>query len=176
MRVLQYAPKDLPLVLEGARLSTRLTVNFSQPQGKDATVRLSGEGSLSGLAASLPKPRAARCACGWTRADLRLDEATLAGAVRLSLGLQGLALSTADAKEPFAGFKSLELAGVDVSSVGRKAQVAEVRLVKPFGIVRRLAAGRRARHHDRPGRNRLRQRFGQASGQASGQGDSQNDG
>jgi len=141
MRVFQYAPKDLPLVLEGARLSTRLTVNFSQPQGEDATVRLSGEGALSGLAASLPKAQGRPLRLRLDKADLRLDEATLAGAVRLSLGLQGLALSTADAKKPFAGFKSLELAGVDVSSTGRKAQVAEVRLVKPFGIVRRLAGG-----------------------------------
>lgn len=141
MRVFQYAPKDLPLVLETARLSTRLTVNFSQPQGQDATVRLSGEGSLSGLAASLPKAQGRPLRLRLDKADLHLDEATLAGAVRLSLGLQGLALSTADAKEPFAGFGSLDLAGVDVSSVGRKAQVAEVRLVKPFGIVRRLAGG-----------------------------------
>ena len=141
MRVFQYAPKDLPLVLEGARLSTRLTVNFSQPQGQDATVRLSGEGSLSGLAASLPRAQGRPLRLRLDKADLRLDEATLAGAVRLSLGMQGLALSTADAKEPFAGFGSLDLVGVDVSSVGRKAQVAEVRLVKPFGIVRRLSGG-----------------------------------
>lgn len=141
MRVFQYAPKDLPLVLEAARLSTRLTVNFSQPQGQDATVRLSGEGSISGLAASLPKAQGRPLRLRLDKADLRLDEATLAGAVRLSLGLQGLALSTADSKVPFAGFGSLDLAGVVVSSVGRKAQVAEVRLVKPFGIVRRLAGG-----------------------------------
>ncbi|MHC1751869.1 DUF748 domain-containing protein [Humidesulfovibrio sp.] len=141
MRVFQYAPKDLPLVLEAARLNTRLTVNFSQPQGQDATVRLSGESSISGLAASLPKAQGRPLRLRLDKAGLRLDEATLAGAVRLSLGLQGLALSTADSKEPFAGFGSLDLAGVDVSSAGRKAKVAEVRLGKPFGIVRRLADG-----------------------------------
>lgn len=141
MRVFQYAPKDLPLILEAARLSTRLTINFSQPQGQDATVRLSGESSLSGLAASLPKAQGRPLRLRLDKVDLRLDEATLAGTARLGLGLRGLALSTADAKEPFVGFGSLDLTGVDVSSAERKAQVAEVRLGKPFGTVRRLAGG-----------------------------------
>ncbi len=141
MRVFQYAPTDLPLQLEAARLSARLSIGFAQPQGKDATVRLSGQASLDGVAGTLAKAQGRPLRLRLGKADLRLDEATLAGDLRCQLTLADTNLSEADAKEPFLGFGALELAGVAVSTTGRKAEVAELRLAKPFGKIRRLEGG-----------------------------------
>lgn len=141
MRVFQYAPPDLPFQLQAARLDARLTVGFSQPEGKDATVRLSGQSSLSGVSASLNKAHGQPLRLRLGKADLRLDEATLAGAVRCSLGLHDAALFTSNTKEPFLGFTALELAGVNVSTTARTAKADEVRLSKPFGAITRRDGG-----------------------------------
>lgn len=141
MRVFQYAPPELPFQLQSARLDAKLTVGFSQPEGKDAAVRLSGQSTLRGVSATLTKAQGQPLRMQMGKADLRLDEATLAGVVRCSLGLQNMALSTGDAKDPFLGFAGLELAGVGVSTSARKAEVDEVRLSKPFGKIARLEGG-----------------------------------
>jgi hypothetical protein len=141
MRVFQYAPTDLPFQLQAARLDARLTVGFSRPEGKDAAVRLSGHSSLSGVSATLTKAQGQPLRLRLGKADLRLDEATLAGVFRCSLGLQDAALATGDAKDPFLGFAGLDLAGVSVSTSARKAEVDEVRLSKPFGKIARLEGG-----------------------------------
>ncbi len=141
MRVFQYAPPDLPFQLQSGRLDAKLTVGFSQPQGNDATVRLSGQSTLSGVSASLNKAQGQPLRLRLGKADLRLDEATLAGAVRCSLGLHDAALFTRNAKEPFLGFADLELAGVDISTSARTAKAGEVRLSKPFGTITRRDGG-----------------------------------
>jgi hypothetical protein len=141
MRVFQYAPQDLPFQLQSARLDARLNVAFSQPNGKNAVLRLSGQSALSGVSATLTKAQGQPLRVRLGKADLRLDEATLAGVVRCTLGLQDVALTTGDAKEPFVGFTALELAGVNVSTSARKAEVGELRLSKPFGRITRRAGG-----------------------------------
>lgn len=141
MRVFQYAPPDLPIQLQAARLDAKITVGFSQPQGKDATVRLSGQSSLSGVSASLNKAQGQPLRLRLGKADLRLDEATLAGAVRCSLGLHDAELLASNAKEPFLGFAALELAGVDISTSARTAKAGEVRLSKPFAAITRRDGG-----------------------------------
>jgi len=104
-------------------------------------VSLSGQSALSGVSATLTKAQGQPLRLRLGKADLRLDEATLAGAARCSLGLHDAALFTSNAKEPFLGFAALELAGVNVSTSARTAKAGEVRLSKPFGTITRRDGG-----------------------------------
>lgn len=141
MRVFQYAPPDLPFALQAAHLNARLTVAFTRPEGKDAAVRLSGESSLREVGLKLTNAKGQPLQLHLGKAGLRLDEATLAGAVRCGIALTDLTVAKDGAKEPFLGFAGLEVNGVNATTSSRKAEVAEVRLSKPFGAVRRIEGG-----------------------------------
>lgn len=141
MRVFQYAPPSLPFRLQAAHLNTRITIVFSQPAGKDATVRLAGESSLRDVSLALNKAGGSPLQVRLGKAALRLDEATLAGAVRCGIALTDIAVAKDGAKEPLIGFAGLEVNGVNLTTSGRKAEIVEVRLSKPFGAVRRMAGG-----------------------------------
>jgi len=140
LRAAQYVP-DLPFQLESARLDARLNIGFTRQEGKDAVVRLAGESSLRdvSLKRSLPGGRTTRVRLG--RADLRLDEATLTGALRCGLAVADLAVAKDNDKQPFLGFAALEARGVRVDVGERQASVEELKLAKPYGAVRRLADG-----------------------------------
>ncbi len=137
MRVMRYAPSDLPLALESGRMAAQLKVSFAKPEGTNAAVRLSGTAELDGLAARLPRAQGQPLRLRLDKAALKLDEATLAGVLRCGLSLSGASLSTPTAKEPLLGFGRLDVSGISVTSAGRKAEVAELRLDKPYGRVRR---------------------------------------
>ncbi|MBI5520300.1 MAG: DUF748 domain-containing protein [Desulfovibrio sp.] len=141
MRVFKYAPANLPFALRSGRLDTKLAIAFAKPEGKDAAVRLSGDVTLREAALALPNAKGQTILLTLGKADLRLDEATLAGALRAGLSLAELALRKDGAKEPFAGFGGLDIAGIKASTAERKAEVAEVKLAKPFAVVRRAEGG-----------------------------------
>lgn len=141
LRVFQYAPKDLPFALKSGRLDTNLTIAFAKPEGKDAAVRLSGGITLREAALALPNAKGQTILLTLGKAGLRLDEATLAGAVQAGLSLADLALRKDGVKEPLLGFGGLDIAGIKASTAARKAEVAEVKLTKPFAAVRRVEGG-----------------------------------
>ena len=137
MRLDEYAPPDLPARLESARLDTQLTIAFSHPQKQDAQVRVSGRTTLRDVALASARKGGAKLKLG--RAELTLDEATLAGAVRGALSLADF--SVLRGAEPLFAFAGLEVKGIDASTAKRQATVAEVLLKQPGGAVRRLASG-----------------------------------
>lgn len=141
MRVMRYAPADLPLALESGRLGARLKVSFAKPEAGDAAVRLSGEADLEGIAARLARAQGQPLRLRLDKAALKLDEATLAGVLRCALSLSGASLATPGAKEPFLGFGGLQVAGISVDTAKHAAQAAELRLDKPFARVRRQQGG-----------------------------------
>ncbi|MBU1041523.1 MAG: DUF748 domain-containing protein [Proteobacteria bacterium] len=141
MRVFQYAPQDLPVRLESARLDSNLVVEFAQ-EGKESRVRLSGLTTLREVALTRAQPGGAKLRLTVGKTNLQLDEATLAGLVRAKLGIADLALAKAGDKQPFLGFAALDVSGINVSNAERQALVEEVRLSKPFGVARRLASGK----------------------------------
>jgi len=146
MRLTRYLPPGLPARLSSARLDADLRVSFAQPQGKEAQVRVSGRTALRDLAlAGAGKETATGKAQGGAmvrlkKAELTLDEATLAGALRAGLVLTDFSVARGGG-EPLLGFAALEAKGVTLALAERKAAVAEVLLSGPFGAVRRLADG-----------------------------------
>jgi len=138
MRLAGYLPPGLPARLTSARLDADLVVRFARPEGRDAQVRVSGRTALRDVAlASAAKGGAV---VRLKRADLALDEATLAGTARAALALAEFSVARGGA-EPLLGFAGLEVKGVSLSLAERKAAVAEVLLSGPFAAVRRLADG-----------------------------------
>ncbi len=138
MRLAGYLPPGLPARLASARLDADLELRFARPEGKDAQVRVSGKTTLRDVAlASVAKGGAV---VRLKRAELTLDEATLAGTARAALALAEFSVARGGA-EPLLGFAGLEVKGVSLSLAERKAVVAEVLLSGPFAAVRRLADG-----------------------------------
>lgn len=136
MRLAGYLPPGLPARLTSARLDADLVVRFARPEGRDAQVRVSGRTALRDVVlASAAKGGAV---VRLKRADLTLDEATLAGTARAALALAEFSVARGGA-EPLLGFAGLEVKGVSLSLAERKAAVAEVLLSGPFAAVRRLA-------------------------------------
>lgn len=138
MRLDEYAPPDLPARLESARLDTQLTIAFSRPEKQGAQVRVSGRTTLRDVALASVRKGGAKLKLG--RAELALDEATLAGVVRGALSLADFSVLRGGA-EPLFAFAGLEVKGIDASTAKRQATVAEVLLKQPSGTVRRLASG-----------------------------------
>jgi len=141
MRVFQYAPPGLPIQMETGHLNAHLNLEFARAANKSATLRLSGETSLNDIALTRPGGKGHTVRVHLEKAALRLTSATLEGAAQGALALTDLAVSQEGGKEPFLGFASLEVDGIDLSTATRKATVAEVRLTKPFGAARRLKDG-----------------------------------
>ncbi len=141
LRVFKYAQASLPFELASARLDTRLTIAFAKPEGKDAAVRISGDIGLRDAGLKLANAKGQKILVRLGKAGLRLEEATLAGALRGALSLAELAVQKDGSKEPFLGFGSLELNGIKVSNGERTAEVEEVRLTKPSAAIRRVAGG-----------------------------------
>ncbi|MDO9632149.1 MAG: DUF748 domain-containing protein, partial [Humidesulfovibrio sp.] len=142
MRLARYLPPGLPARLTSARLDADLRVSFAQPQGKEAQVRVNGRAALRDLA--LASAATAKAQGGSVvrlkKAELTLDEATLAGALRAALVLTDFSVARGGGK-PQLGFATLEAKGVTLALAERKAAVAEVMLSSPFGAVRHLADG-----------------------------------
>ncbi|PKN08222.1 MAG: hypothetical protein CVU73_07085 [Deltaproteobacteria bacterium HGW-Deltaproteobacteria-8] len=147
MRLARYLPPGLPAKLTSARLDADLRVSFAQPQGKEAQVRVNGKAALCDLAlasASTGGGAKGKAQGGSVvrlkKAELTLDEATLAGALRAGLVLTDFSVARGGGK-PLLGFAALEAKGVTLALAERKAAVAEVLLSSPFGAVRHLADG-----------------------------------
>lgn len=146
MRLVEYLPPDLPAKLQSARLDADLTIAFAKPQGKDAQVKLSGKTTLRNLALASARQAGPKggAVVKLGRADLALDEATLAGAVRAGLALADFSVArggTTPPTGPMLGFAGLEVKGVSLSTTRREASVAEVLLKNPSANLRRLAGG-----------------------------------
>ncbi len=142
MRLAQYLPPDLPARLQSARLDADLLVSFARPQGQSAQVRVSGKTALRDVALVGAAKGGAQggSVLRLKKAELTLDEATLAGAARAALALTEFSVARGG-KEPQLGFAALEARGLSLILAERKAAVAEVLLSGPYGAVRRLADG-----------------------------------
>jgi uncharacterized protein involved in outer membrane biogenesis len=138
MRLTGYLPSSLPARLRSAKLDADLTVVFSRQKDKDSSVLVSGKAALRDVALAGALKGEAMLRLG--KAELTLEEASLAGSVRVALTLSDFALSRAKG-EPLVGFASLQTRGIQVSTSGRKATVDEVLLTGPFASVRRLPSG-----------------------------------
>lgn len=140
MRLARYLPPGLPAKLTSARLDADLRVSFAQPQGKEAQVRVNGKAALRDLALASTAKAQGGSVVRLKKAELTLDEATLAGALRAALVLTDFSVARGSGK-PLLGFAALEAKGVTLALAERKAAVAEVLLSSPFGAVRHLADG-----------------------------------
>lgn len=147
MRLAAYLPPGLPARLTSAHLDAALQVRFARPKGQNPQVRVNGKTALRdvSLVAAAAKGGAGGGAQGGSvvrlnKAELTLEEATLAGAARGALTLTGLSVARGGG-EPQLGFAALEVKGLNLTPAERKAAVAEVLLTGPFGAVRRLADG-----------------------------------
>jgi len=138
MNAAAYLPADLPARLPPARLAAALTIRFARPQGQSPQVLLSGKAALRGVAASGAARGEARVRL--EKAELTLEEASLAGTVRASLALTGFSLARRGG-QPLLGFAGLDIKGVTVNQAERKAAVAEITLAGPAVAARPLPGG-----------------------------------
>jgi uncharacterized protein involved in outer membrane biogenesis len=138
MNAAAYLPADLPARLNSARLDADLVIRFARPQGQSPQVLLSGKATLRDVAASGAARGEARARL--EKAELTLEEASLAGTARASLALTGFSLARRGG-QPLLGFAGLDIKGVAVNQAERTATVSAITLAGPSVAARRLADG-----------------------------------